>query len=60
MSIDVRVTTLDPGFMCLSYFPVVMTKHHDGGNLYKKAFTLGLQFLRVRVHGRRSGECGCS
>ena len=42
MSIDVRVTTLDPGFMCLSYFPVVMTKHHDGGNLYKKAFSLGL------------------
>lgn len=47
-------------YYCLSYCSVVVKKHRDQGNLYEKAFTLGLAYsLRRLVYDLHGGEPDC-
>lgn len=47
-------------YYCLSYCSVAVKKHRDQGNLYEKAFTLGLAYsLRGLVYDLHGGEPDC-
>lgn len=47
-------------YYCLNYCSVAVKKHRDQGNLYEKAFTLGLAYsLRGLVYDLHGGEPDC-
>ena len=53
------IFTSDKDFpLCLSYFSIAVTKHHDQNNLQKKAFNWGLTVPEGSRAGKKAGRYG--